>query len=59
MNSYDARVTARIIRTEIGTTHTVYSVGEREFFNVDVLEEHLDSSADGTGSASPQREAAV
>ena len=41
MTPRDVQVTARTIRTEAGTTHTVYRVGEREFYDVDTLEAHL------------------
>lgn len=37
MSLDDVRVTARTIRTELGTTHTVYRVGEREFYDADEI----------------------
>lgn len=51
------RVTARTIRTEAGTTHTVYEIGDREFYDVDALQAHLDAEAVDTSASSAQREA--
>lgn len=52
MTPADARVTARTIRTELGTTHTVYRVDDREFYDVDDLEAHLaDDAVDASGSS--------
>lgn len=58
MNHHDVRVTARTIRTEFGTTHTVYRVGEREFHNVRALEAHLDGVDRDIDASALQREAA-
>lgn len=51
------RVTARTFRTEVGTTHTVYEVGDREFYDADALQAHLDDEAADVHASSTRAEA--
>ncbi len=58
MTPRDARITARTIRTQLGTTHTIYRVDGREFHDVDALEAHLGEEIVDVSASSPQLEAA-
>lgn len=51
------RVTARTIKTEAGTTHTVYDVGGRQFYDADALQAHLDDEAADLRASSTRAEA--